>query len=57
LHPFYRDAFGYVPEDFPNATKAYQRIISLPIYTGMADRHISRIIEVVRDVAQASRNS
>jgi perosamine synthetase len=55
LHPFYREAFGYVPEDFPNATQAYQRIISLPIYPGMADRDISRVIEVVREVAQKYR--
>jgi len=55
LHPFYRDAFGYIPEDFPNATQAYQRIISLPIYPGMADRDISRVIEVVREVAQQHR--
>jgi dTDP-4-amino-4,6-dideoxygalactose transaminase len=55
LHPFYREAFGYVPEGFPNATQAYQRIISLPIYPGMADRDISRVIEVVREVAQKYR--
>ena len=55
LHPFYRDAFGFVPEDFPNATEAYQRIISLPVYPGMTDREIARVIEVVREVAQGAR--
>lgn len=54
LHPFYRDTFGYVPEDFPSATQAYQRIISLPIYPGMVDRDISRVIEVVREVARGA---
>ncbi len=55
LHPFYRDQFGYVPDDFPNASQTYQRIISLPIYPGMADRDICRVIEVVREVAQAGK--
>ena len=32
LHPYYRDKFGYKPEDFPNASTAFERIISLPIY-------------------------
>ena len=32
LHPYYRDRFGYKPEDFPNASAVFDRIVSLPIY-------------------------
>ena len=52
LHPYYRNTFGYVPDDFPNATQAYQRIISLPIYPKMSQSDIGKVIEAVRDVAK-----
>ena len=31
LHPYYREKFGYKPEDFPNASTAFERIVSSPI--------------------------
>ena len=51
LHPFYRDTFGYKPVDFPNATAAFERIISLPIFPGMGDERIDRVIDAVRSTA------
>ena len=45
LHPYYRDKFGHPPDDFPNATKAYRRILSLPIYPKMAQSNIEQVIE------------
>ena len=32
LHKYYHDRFGFRPEDFPNATWASDRILSLPLY-------------------------
>jgi dTDP-4-amino-4,6-dideoxygalactose transaminase len=55
LHPYYRDTFGYAPNDFPNATQAYQRIISLPIYPRMTEADIGHVIEAVREVAREAR--
>ncbi len=52
LHPYYRDAFGYTPDDFPQASQTYQRIVSLPIYPRMTEADVGRVIEAVRDVAQ-----
>src|SRR6185369_12873699 len=37
LHPFYRDTFGFGPDDFPVATREYSREVSLPIYSVMSD--------------------
>jgi perosamine synthetase len=56
LHPYYRNTFGYVPGDFPNATEAYQRIISLPIYPNMTDAGIDHVIGAVRHVVQQYRH-
>lgn len=50
-HPFYRDRYGYRPEDFPVAWDSYQRMISLPISARHSDQDIADVIEAVRDVA------
>jgi perosamine synthetase len=55
LHPFYRDTFGYKPDDFPNATASFDRIISLPIFPGMRGKQIERVIDAVTDIARGHR--
>jgi len=47
LHPFYRDAGGYQPGDFPIATRVFDRIVSLPIYPSMSDENVDRVIAAV----------
>jgi dTDP-4-amino-4,6-dideoxygalactose transaminase len=47
IHPYYRDTYGYVPEDFPIAHREYLRVISLPIYSKMSDRDVDDVIEAV----------
>jgi perosamine synthetase len=50
LHPYYSNNFGYKPGDFPNASAAFERIVSLPIYPKMTDQDIDRVIEAVRSI-------
>ena len=52
VHPYYRDNFGYRPQDLPVALDIYQRSISLPIYSKMNDSDVTRVIEAVLDVAK-----
>ena len=49
-HPYYRDRFGLRPADFPVADDAYQRLVSLPLYSRMSDRDVEDVIEAVRRV-------
>lgn len=51
LHPYYRDKYGYKPDDFPVAYREYQRIISLPLYPRMTNQDAADVIDAVRDVA------
>jgi perosamine synthetase len=55
IHPYYRDTFGYKPEDLPVAYETYKRIISLPIYPKMTDLEVERVSEAVRDVCERFR--
>jgi dTDP-4-amino-4,6-dideoxygalactose transaminase len=55
LHPYYRNHDGYRPEDFPNATAASERIVSLPIYPRMTDRDVRDVIDVVTNIIERNR--
>ncbi len=55
IHPYYRDTYGYKPQDFPNAYDAYKRIISLPIYPKMPDEDVGRVVGAVKEVVQKNR--
>ena len=50
MHPYYRDQFGTGPGLCPVAEKAYEEIISLPIFPKMSDIDVGRVINAVRKV-------
>jgi len=55
LHPFYRDKYGFAPDDFPVAHDAFRRLISLPLNSGMQDEDVAHVIGAVRDVLASAR--
>jgi dTDP-4-amino-4,6-dideoxygalactose transaminase len=55
LHPYYRDTFGYQPNDFPVASRLFQRVLSLPLYSKMAETDVMRVIETVRNLVKENR--
>jgi dTDP-4-amino-4,6-dideoxygalactose transaminase len=54
-HPYYRDRYGFRPEDFPVAHAEFQRIVSLPLNPRMSDRDVEDVIEAVADVVEKFR--
>lgn len=50
MHPYYRETFGYKPEDFPNAQWISERTVSLPLSAKLTDEQVDRIIATVTDV-------
>jgi perosamine synthetase len=50
LHRYYRDHFGYLGGEYPVAERAYEDLISLPIFHGMRDQDIDDVIETVTKV-------
>jgi dTDP-4-amino-4,6-dideoxygalactose transaminase len=55
LHRYYRDKYGYRPEDFPVAWQEYQRVVSLPLYPRMTDQDVDDVVEAVRDIVEKCR--
>ncbi len=50
LHPYWRDRYQLRPEQFPHSQHAFERLVSLPIYTRMSDADVERVIRAVREV-------
>ena len=48
LHPYYRDRFGYRPEDFPNATWLSERTVSIPLSPKLSDADVADVIVAIR---------
>ena len=55
LHPYYRDKYGFKPEDFPVAYENYKRIVSLPLHPGLSSDEVAAVIEAVADVVKKFR--
>ena len=55
IQPYYRDRYGYAPNDLPHAFGAFQRILSLPIYAKMTDEDVEDVIAAVTDTIEAHR--
>lgn len=55
LHPYYRDTYGYRPDQLPVASSLFARSLSLPIYSKMTDADVARVIEAVADVLKLHR--
>jgi len=53
LHPYYRDKYGFRPEDFPVAYSNYLRVISLPLCPKLTDQDVNDVIEAVLDVVKS----
>jgi dTDP-4-amino-4,6-dideoxygalactose transaminase len=52
---YYRDRFGWKPEDFPEAHFVSDRIVSLPLFPGMTEGDRGDVVEAVFDIARKFR--
>ncbi|MDR1127890.1 MAG: DegT/DnrJ/EryC1/StrS aminotransferase family protein [Treponema sp.] len=51
IMPYYKKRYGLEAEQFPESVKAFRQLISLPIWPGMTDRDIGRVIDAVGDIS------
>ena len=50
LHPYWRDRYGLQPAQFPHSQRAYERMVSLPLYTRMGEADVMRVAAAARDL-------
>jgi len=50
-HSFYRKSWGYDPGQFPVAEDYFQRCVSLPLYPGMEDGDVGRVVDALYEIA------
>lgn len=50
MHPFYRDKYGYKPEDCSVAADAFTRMLTLPLHPGLSDEDVRDVVDAVRDI-------
>jgi dTDP-4-amino-4,6-dideoxygalactose transaminase len=55
LHPYYSETLGYRANDYPVASRIFQRILSLPLYSKMTETDVARVIEIVRNLVKENR--
>jgi dTDP-4-amino-4,6-dideoxygalactose transaminase len=48
LHPYYQETFGLSESSCPNATAAFARLISLPIFPSMSDHEVEYVAAALR---------
>lgn len=54
-HPYYRTRWGTTPEGFPNAEREYPRVISLPIWAGMRESDVDRVVSTIEGILEPRR--
>jgi dTDP-4-amino-4,6-dideoxygalactose transaminase len=43
LQPYWRDRYRLLPEQFPQSQHAYERMLTLPLYTRMSEGDVERV--------------
>lgn len=46
-HPYYQQAFGWRPEDYPNAMRIGRQTVSLPLSAKLEERDVARVTDAV----------
>jgi len=49
-HPYWRERYGLRPEQFPRSQHAYERLVSLPLFSRMTDADVQRVTDAVQSL-------
>lgn len=55
LHSYYRETYGYKHGDYPNAERAFNRVISLPFSPKLTEEDVYDVIEAVQKIVKYYR--
>ncbi|MDR2052889.1 MAG: DegT/DnrJ/EryC1/StrS aminotransferase family protein [Treponema sp.] len=57
IMPYYKKRYDLEAEQFPESLKVFRQVISLPIWPGMTDNHIDRVIDAAGDITRGAGRS
>ncbi len=49
LQPYWRERYGLLPAQFPQSQQAYERMVSVPLYTRMGEADVQRVARALRE--------
>jgi dTDP-4-amino-4,6-dideoxygalactose transaminase len=52
IHPYYRNKYGFQPDDFPVAHESFLRMLSLPLHPRLTEEDVNDVIEAVLETAR-----
>ena len=55
MQPYYRETYGFDPQDFPVAAEVWPRLVSLPIFPTMAPTQVKQVANAVTAVVTEHR--
>ncbi|HEX7003922.1 MAG TPA: DegT/DnrJ/EryC1/StrS aminotransferase family protein [Trueperaceae bacterium] len=53
---FYREKYGYCAEQFPVATAAFERMLSIPLHPGLGERDVDDVVNAVLETVERHRS-
>lgn len=56
-HPHFQEEHGYGKEQFPVTNHLYERMVSLPLFSGMSDEDYSNVIGAIKNIAAYYRST
>jgi dTDP-4-amino-4,6-dideoxygalactose transaminase len=48
IMPYYRERYGLNADDYPESLRRFNETLSLPIWPGMTEKHIDRVIDAIQ---------
>jgi dTDP-4-amino-4,6-dideoxygalactose transaminase len=57
MHPYYRETYGFAPQDLPTAASLYPEIITLPLYPDMSEGNVLQICDAIKDIVRLNRRT
>jgi dTDP-4-amino-4,6-dideoxygalactose transaminase len=49
MHPYYRETYGYKPQDLPVAHELYPQIVTLPLYPDMTESDVAYVCDAIKE--------
>jgi perosamine synthetase len=48
FHPYYEETYGWTRSDFPDASRVWERLVSLPLFPDLRDVEQDRVVAAIR---------